>query len=149
MLKDRFAPLAGAVEPLMQRLYWVLDCASRGLNAQETEQLRCAAQRSLLAMSRLRATLAETDSVDREMTRRQAAWSFPRLEEAKARLLLDGLNGFIREMEHTLLIPAEERLGQDELVELKRLVGQVWGWIACDLQYPIWQQHPETAPSEG
>lgn len=131
----------------LDRLARAIETSAAGLNAGEAEQLREAARRSATALSRLQAGLAERATADRNAPPSATAWQFPILGEPAARSLLHELDGIIADVEREVLVPAEKELSGEELANLKRAIGQVWGWIVCDLQDPVWKQFPKMAPS--
>jgi hypothetical protein len=129
----------------IDRLSRAIETSAAGLNPDEAETLRGASRRSATALSRLRARLAGQDMADVDPA--HSATEFPLLREPAARSLLNELDGIIGDVEQEILVPAEKELSSEELAKLKRAIGQVWGWIVCDLQDPIWKQFPQTAPS--
>lgn len=131
----------------IDRLNRAIEKSSASLNPEEAEQLREAARRSATALNSLRAKLSGQQDPSVDLADMAAVSRFPVLREPEARLLLRELDGIIADVEREVLVPAEKELSGDELTGLKRAIGEVWGWIVCDLQDPIWKQHPHAAPS--
>jgi len=124
-----------------------IEASTAGLDPDEAEQLREASRRSATALERLQARIAGQPAPEQDLAKKTIAWRFPRLREPAARWLLNELDRIIADIEHEILVPAEKELSSEQLAELKRAIGQVWGWIVCDLQDPLWKQYPQTAPS--
>lgn len=140
--------LAKAIDASLSRLRQAIELASSELAPRAAEQLHCSASRSISAMKRLRAKIDRDIGLDVDEAQTNACFKFPTLGEASARWMLNELDEIIREVERNVLVPAEARLSGKELDDIKRLVGQVWGWMVCDLQDPLWQQYPDATPSE-
>lgn len=131
----------------IDRLCRAIETSAAGLNPDEAEQLREASRRSATALSCLQASLAGQHTAEADPAHSTTEWKFPPLREPVARLLLNELDGIIVDVEREILMPAEKELNSEELAKLKRAIGQVWGWIVCDLQDPIWTQFPQTSRS--
>lgn len=138
----RSLPSIGAAR---ERLNEAIEVVSASLTTEDAEILRSAALRSLEAMRVLEDALAGQPHSERDLSQ-QTCPRLPKFEQQMAREFVLELNAVIAEIEHNILAPAEEQLSGDPLSRLRRLVGQVWGWIVCDLQDPIWRQYPDLAP---
>ena len=108
------------------------------------EQLHRAAARGVESLNRLVVALEGDLSGSTDLPLGAAC---PPIAVEDARILVDSITGIIADIEHFVLRPAEDAMEEDEALMIKRLVGQCWGWLVCDLQDPIWQAHPELAPN--
>jgi hypothetical protein len=140
------AALARSVAVAIARLDHAVETACASVSEKEADALRAAKGRSVEALQRLGAVLAGKLHSVEELSRTGGDGQLPELSEAAARKLLKELDDIIAHVEHTVLEPAEQELKGEALGTLRRLVGQAWGWIVCDLQDPLWRQYPKLAP---
>lgn len=143
------APLARSVTVAIERLDRAIEAACEFVDKDEAEALRLAKGRSLEALQRLEAELAGEPHSVADLSRMGGEAQLPELSEPTARKMLQELDAIIAHVEHTVLVPAEDELSGEALGRLRRLVGQTWGWIVCDLQDPLWRQYPELAPPQS
>ncbi|HKO52560.1 MAG TPA: hypothetical protein VJV79_32860 [Polyangiaceae bacterium] len=144
--------LASVAVPLMvEELDRLIESACVGLPRSEADQLSQAAARSraatldlgrLLVGATTRAEVENADGVD--------GCTAPRMDKERATLVVRDLDALIRSIDHEIFQPLKRGpLGEDELRQVARQVGEVWRWIIDDLQEPLWRQYPELGPSEG
>lgn len=144
--------LAAAVVPRMaEELDRLIDSASVGLPRSEAEQLFQAAARSRAATSDLgRLLRGATTRAEVENADAIHGCAAPRMDKERATLVVRDLDALIRSIDHEIFQPLKSGpLGEEELREVARQVGEVWRWIIDDLQEPLWRQYPGLGPSES
>ena len=117
-------------------------CAELG--DEDSTTLRRAAMRTANAFSQLRAFLLRDEMIVKLQTNSTPA--LPSLSEDSASVLLKELDVIVVELEKGVLDPLEHALSLQDLEVLKRIIGQIWGWMVCDLQDPLWRTYPHLAP---
>jgi hypothetical protein len=137
--------LAAATEATLARLNGLIQEACAGLDEVEANQLRVAARRSIRAMVDLRSSLAGSPLIGMELGLSSENTDMPLLNEETARHLLEGLRSIKRELDRNVLQPAEREMQGEQIALVRRLVGWVWGWMASDLQDPLWKRYPDLA----
>lgn len=146
MLKESWAR---SVTVAITRLNHAVETACASTSATDAEVFRLAKGRSLEALQQLEAMLAGQPHSAVDLSRMGPEGQIPELGEPAARKMLEELDEIIAHVEHTVLEPAEHELSGEALGTLRRLVGQAWGWIICDLQDPLWRQYPKLAPPQS
>jgi hypothetical protein len=142
---------ASAVPRLAEQLDRLIDSASVGLPKGEAEQLVRAAARSRAATSDLGRLLAgATKRAEVENSEGIDGCTAPRMDRERASVVVSELDALIRGIDHEIFQPLKSGpLGEEELRDVARQVGEVWRWIIDDLQEPLWRQYPELGPSEA
>lgn len=118
--------------------------AGEGLEESVTNPLRASTVRTRLALEHLAALLqAENPSLYNAPSIAFGSVA-PLLPRDRAEALLNALSGLVSGIEHRILVPLEELLVDESAVAaVRKQVGQTWGWMFCDIQDPLLQQHPE------
>jgi hypothetical protein len=141
---------ANVVPHLRVRLEELVESVSSRLPKASADQLRYAALPAFRSIERLGLLLSERSLPDPDDSGAVTdAHRTPELDKATAVRFLREIDDMIREMEDEILNPLDDALSVDEdLLRVKRQVGQVWGAMITCLQRPLWLRYPELGPSD-
>jgi len=137
-----------AIAEARNRIDGLIAAASVSLTAQQADHLRRSAHRTSAAFEQLLRSMTNNHVLDGGMAS-TAEYEFPHMEPEVATSFVRGVDAVIADLEHNVLERMERaNLEPNDLKRLKRELGEVWGWIVCDLQHPIWLKYPELAPRD-
>jgi hypothetical protein len=69
----------------------------------------------------------------------QTTIDFRALDEVHGAQLLKAADEFVRRLDREVLLPARNTMSPKDFQRVQYAVGQVWGWLFCDVQDPLHQ----------
>lgn len=142
---DRLAAAREVVEGALSDFAALVSRAAAQLEGEQASQLLQASTRTERAIRDLKAFL--TQPTEERSEPLEGDNEAPAMRRDVAALLLRDLDALIHLTERSILQPIEGDLAEGQRREFRRRIGQLWGWIVCDLQDPLWRQYPEFSPS--